>query len=65
MLGAGISEYREWGHCGEGRDVLAAAARYLAAHSPIESARLQTAMVAPSQQPRSRVVEEPEAAIPP
>jgi nitrite reductase/ring-hydroxylating ferredoxin subunit len=45
MLEAGVRQYREWGG-DEGRHILVAVARYLAAHSPTERARLQTAMVA-------------------
>ena len=46
MLEAGVRQYREWGDCDEGRHILIAVARYLAAHSPTERAQLQTAMVA-------------------
>jgi hypothetical protein len=46
MLDAGVREYREWGDCDEGRHILIAVARYLAAHSVTERALLQTAMVA-------------------
>jgi nitrite reductase/ring-hydroxylating ferredoxin subunit len=46
MLEAGVRQYREWGGGDEGRHILIAVARYLAAHSPTERARLQTAMVA-------------------
>jgi hypothetical protein len=46
MLEAGVRQYREWGECDEGRPILIAVARYLAAHSPTERAQLQTAMVA-------------------
>jgi hypothetical protein len=46
MLEAGVRQYREWGECDEGRHILIAVARYLAAHSPTERAQLQTAMVA-------------------
>ena len=46
MLEAGVRQYREWGDTDEGRDILIAVARYLAAHSPTERAQLQTAMVA-------------------
>ncbi|HKM68599.1 MAG TPA: Rieske (2Fe-2S) protein [Stellaceae bacterium] len=46
MLEAGIRQYREWGESDEGRHILIAVARYLAAHSPTERAQLQTAMVA-------------------
>ena len=46
MLEAGVRQYREWGECEEGRHILIAVARYLAAHSPTERGQLQTAMVA-------------------
>jgi hypothetical protein len=46
MLEAGVRQYREWGDGEEGRHILIAVARYLAAHSPTERAQLQTAMVA-------------------
>lgn len=46
MLEAGVRQYREWGDGDEGRHILIAVARYLAAHSPTERAQLQTAMVA-------------------
>ncbi|MBV8132230.1 MAG: Rieske (2Fe-2S) protein [Alphaproteobacteria bacterium] len=46
MLEASVRQYREWGDSDEGRHILIAAARYLAAHSPTERAQLQTAMVA-------------------
>jgi nitrite reductase/ring-hydroxylating ferredoxin subunit len=46
MLEAGARQYREWGKSDEGRHILIAVSRYLAAHSPTERAQLQTAMVA-------------------
>jgi nitrite reductase/ring-hydroxylating ferredoxin subunit len=46
MLEAGVRQYQEWGDSDEGRHILIAVARYLAAHSPTERAQLQTAMVA-------------------
>jgi hypothetical protein len=46
MLEAGVRQHREWGESDEGRHILIAVARYLAAHSPTERAQLQTAMVA-------------------
>jgi len=46
MLEAGVQQYRGWGESDEGRHILIAVARYLAAHSPTERAQLQTAMVA-------------------
>jgi nitrite reductase/ring-hydroxylating ferredoxin subunit len=46
MLEAGVRQYREWGATDEGRHIMIAVARYLAAHSPTERSQLQTAMVA-------------------
>src|SRR5262249_20037620 len=46
MLAAGVRQYGEWCESEEGRHILIAVARYLAAHSPPERAQLQTAMVA-------------------
>jgi hypothetical protein len=46
ILEAGARQYREWGEGDEGRHILIAVARYLAAHSPTERAQLQTATVA-------------------
>jgi hypothetical protein len=46
MLEAGVRQYDEWGDSEQGRHILIAVARYLAAHSPTERAQLQTAMVA-------------------
>jgi nitrite reductase/ring-hydroxylating ferredoxin subunit len=46
MLEAGVRQFREWGNGDEGRHVLIAVARYLAAHSPTERALLQTADIA-------------------
>jgi hypothetical protein len=46
MLEAGVRQHHEWGDGEEGRHILIAVARYLAAHSPTERAQLQTAMVA-------------------
>jgi hypothetical protein len=42
MLEAGVRQFGEWGNTGEGRHILIAVARYLAAHSPTECAVLQT-----------------------
>jgi len=36
MLEAGVRQFEEWGNTGEGRHILIAVARYLAAHSPTE-----------------------------
>ena len=46
MLEAGVRQSGEWGESDEGRHILIAVARYLAAHSPTERAQLQTATVA-------------------
>lgn len=46
MLEAGVRQFTAWGNTGEGRHVLIALARYLAAHSPTERGALQTADVA-------------------
>ncbi|MFL9965958.1 Rieske (2Fe-2S) protein [Paraburkholderia sediminicola] len=46
MLEAGVRQFAEWGNTGEGRHVLIAVARYLAAHSPTERGALQTADIA-------------------
>jgi hypothetical protein len=46
MLEAGIRQFGEWGNTDEGRHMLIAVARYLAAHSPTERAALQTADIA-------------------
>jgi len=41
-----VRQFREWGNTRQGRHVLVAVARYLAAHSPTERAWLQTAEIA-------------------
>jgi len=46
MLEAAIRQFAVWGDTNEGRHILIAAARYLAAHSPTERAALQTADIA-------------------
>jgi nitrite reductase/ring-hydroxylating ferredoxin subunit len=46
MLEAGVRQFEEWGNSAEGRHILIAVARYLAAHSPTERAALQTADIA-------------------
>ena len=46
MLDAGARQFGEWGNTDEGRHILIAVARYLAAHSPTERAGLQTADIA-------------------
>jgi hypothetical protein len=46
MLEAGVRQFTVWGNSDEGRHILIAVARYLAAHSPTERAALQTADIA-------------------
>ena len=46
MLEAGVRQFIVWGNTDEGRHILIAVARYLAAHSPTERAALQTADIA-------------------
>jgi hypothetical protein len=46
MLEAGVRQFTAWGDTDEGRHILIAVARYLAAHSPTERAALQTANIA-------------------
>jgi nitrite reductase/ring-hydroxylating ferredoxin subunit len=46
MFEAGLRQYREWGATPEGRNILIAVTRYLAAHAPTERARFQTATIA-------------------
>jgi nitrite reductase/ring-hydroxylating ferredoxin subunit len=46
MLEAGVRQSATWGDTDEGRHILIAVARYLAAHSPTERAALQTADIA-------------------
>jgi nitrite reductase/ring-hydroxylating ferredoxin subunit len=46
MLEAGVRQFTAWGDTDEGRHILVAVARYLAAHSPTERAALQTADIA-------------------
>lgn len=46
MFEAGIRQYCDWGAAPEGRNILIAVARYLAAHAPTERARFQTASIA-------------------
>jgi nitrite reductase/ring-hydroxylating ferredoxin subunit len=46
MLEAGVRQFYEWGDTDEGRHVLIAVARYLAAHFPTERASHQTAEIA-------------------
>lgn len=46
MLEAGVRQFRQWGNGDEGRHILIAVTRYLAAHWPTQRALLQTADVA-------------------
>jgi hypothetical protein len=46
VLDAGVRQFGEWGNTEQGRHILIAVARYLAAHSPTERAELQTADIA-------------------
>jgi hypothetical protein len=46
ILEAGVRQFAVWGDAEEGRHILIAVARYLAAHSPTERAALQTADIA-------------------
>jgi nitrite reductase/ring-hydroxylating ferredoxin subunit len=46
MLEAGVRQFGVWGNTDEGRHILIAVARYLAAHSPTERSGLQTAEIA-------------------
>jgi nitrite reductase/ring-hydroxylating ferredoxin subunit len=46
MFEAGVQQFIEWGNSDEGRHILVAVARYLAAHSPTERALFQTADIA-------------------
>jgi hypothetical protein len=46
MLEAGVRQFDEWGNCGQGRHILIAVSRYLAAHFPTQRALLQTADIA-------------------
>jgi hypothetical protein len=40
------SKFHEWGNCDQGRHILIAVSRYLAAHFPTQRALLQTADIA-------------------
>ncbi|HET7019276.1 MAG TPA: Rieske (2Fe-2S) protein [Xanthobacteraceae bacterium] len=46
MFEAGVRQFAAWGETEEGRHILIAVTRYLAAHSPTERAALQTADIA-------------------
>ena len=58
MLEASLQQYREWGEGEEGRHILVALARYLAAHSPTQRTRLQTAEIALRLHRGDRIYEE-------
>jgi hypothetical protein len=62
MLEAGVRQYYAWDGGAEGRHILIAVARYLAAHSPTERAQLQTAMVARRLSLGDPLYEDPEEA---
>ena len=61
---AGLQQFREWGDGVEGRHILIAVARYLAAHSPTKRAQFQTAEVARRLHLGGEVHEADEAAEP-
>jgi hypothetical protein len=46
MLEVGVRQFTAWGNSDEGRHIIIAVARYLAAHSPTERAALHTADIA-------------------
>ena len=46
MLEAGVRQFHEWGNCDQGRHILIAVVRYLAAHFPTQRALLQTTDIA-------------------
>ena len=46
ILEAGVRQFGEWGNTDQGRHILIAVARYLAAHSPTERSAFQTADIA-------------------
>ena len=46
MLEAGVRQFHEWGDCDQGRHILIAVVRYLAAHFPTQRALLQTTDIA-------------------
>jgi hypothetical protein len=62
MFEAGLRQHRLWGATPEGRNILIAIARYLAAHSPTERARFQTATIARRLHRGERLYEAPEVA---
>jgi hypothetical protein len=62
MLEAGVRQFAVWGEADEGRHILIAVARFLAAHSPTERAMLQTADIA--RRPMRRGELHQEASVP-
>jgi nitrite reductase/ring-hydroxylating ferredoxin subunit len=60
MLEAGVRQYRAWGEGEEGRHILVAVARYLAAHAPTERTSYQTADIARRLMRGARLHEEAE-----
>ncbi len=46
MFEAGVRQFAEWGDTAQGRHILIAVTRYLAAHAPTERSALQTAEIA-------------------
>jgi hypothetical protein len=58
MVEAGVRQFGVWGPGPEGRNILTAVARYLAAHCPTERARHQTARIARRLHRGGRVHEE-------
>ena len=46
MLEAGVRQLGEWGNTDQGRHILIAVARYLAAHSPTKRSSFQSADIA-------------------
>ena len=62
MLEAGVRQHRAWGDTDQGRHVLVAVARYLAAHSPTERTTYQTADIARRLMRGARLHEEAGAA---
>jgi hypothetical protein len=61
MLEAAVRQFHEWGNCDQGRHILIAAARYLAAHSPTQRALLQTADIANRLMDGGELHREPQA----
>jgi hypothetical protein len=64
MFEAGLRQYCQWGATPEGRNILIAITRYLAAHSPTERARFQTATIARRLHRGERLYETAEATDP-